>query len=278
MVVALLALLAALAGPAGAADKVARIAATITGDDIKNGSVAGVDLKNESATGSDIKDGSLTTKDIGSGQVQTDDIGTNAVRGDKIQTNTLDGSDVQDDSLKGGDIQESSLGTVPKAANASSADSADKVDGKDASAFVTQDERLSFQRRMNIGDAPIVLDTFGPFTFHGYCETVATAPVNRSKDRDGRGYSAGSTIAAITVTTSEADSYFEGYSSYDPLNPGDEATVVQQGTTASNSGYGYEIYGLYAPSSEKFVFDDDGQSTAVMVNTRGADCRFFSDR
>jgi hypothetical protein len=130
-VTATLALVIALGGSAYAA-------ATITGADVKDDSLTGADVRGHAATASaPEEDGSLTTYDIRNGTIGAVDLANESVGSSEIVNNTITQSDlatdsvgsgkVIDDSLKGADIDESSLGKVADA---------DKLDGKDSSAFV----------------------------------------------------------------------------------------------------------------------------------------------
>jgi hypothetical protein len=68
--------------------------------------------------------GSIDSREIKNNTVRSKDIRNNAVRGRDIRNGTLTGGDVGVDKLTGADILESSLGTVPNASHASSADRA----------------------------------------------------------------------------------------------------------------------------------------------------------
>jgi len=67
---------------------------------------------------------SVGKKQLKNGAVTTAKLKKNAVTTAKIKNNAVNGSKVKDGSLTGADINLSSLGTVPNAAHASSADSA----------------------------------------------------------------------------------------------------------------------------------------------------------
>lgn len=151
MAVALVALFGALGGVA-LASPVAQLAATITGSNVKNGSLTGTDLKDGSVTTSDIKDGSLGSADIGSG--------------------TIDSSDIKDESLTGQDITESTLQHVGSANVADKADTAGDaatVGGKSASDFepVRGDKPFAFTISGS-GDRTIV--TGGGIRIFARCE------------------------------------------------------------------------------------------------------------
>lgn len=148
MAVALVALFAALGGVA-LASPVAQLAATITGSNVKNGSLSGADLKDSSVTTSDIKDGSLNSADIGS--------------------RTIDSSDIKDESLTGQDINESTLQHVGSADVADKAGDATTLGGKSASDFepVRGDKPFAFTIS-GAGDRTIV--TGGGVRIFARCE------------------------------------------------------------------------------------------------------------
>jgi hypothetical protein len=62
--------------------------------------------------------------DIKNGQVKNKDIRRNAVTGAKVKNSSLGGADIKNDSLTGLDINESTLGTVPSATAATTANTA----------------------------------------------------------------------------------------------------------------------------------------------------------
>ena len=71
----------------------------------------------------------IRSSDIVDGQVQNADIAANAVGNGKIQDGSVLGADIKDDALSGNDIKESTLGLVPNAKHAQSADSAASLGG-----------------------------------------------------------------------------------------------------------------------------------------------------
>ncbi len=62
-------------------------------------------------------------------------IGRNDVGAPQIARNAVGTSELKDNKTKGKDVDESSLGQVPSAASADTADSANLLDGKDSSSF-----------------------------------------------------------------------------------------------------------------------------------------------
>jgi uncharacterized protein YjbI with pentapeptide repeats len=91
-------------------------AALITSANVKDNTVRSVDIRDETIRSCDVDNGSLSGADVSNG--------------------TLTGVDVHNNSLTGADINESSLAKVPAAANATNAQNAGKVDGRDANSLI----------------------------------------------------------------------------------------------------------------------------------------------
>jgi hypothetical protein len=81
-VTATLALFVALAGTSYAA-------ITVTGSNIKNGSLTGADLKNQSVKSSDIDNGSLTGSDFRNGSLTSSDVGDGSLLASDFKTGEL---------------------------------------------------------------------------------------------------------------------------------------------------------------------------------------------
>jgi hypothetical protein len=97
----------------------------------------------------------ISGRSIVDNSIRSRDLRDNGVRGVDIRRSNVQGSDVAPDALTGADIRESSLGTVPRASNAS------VLDGFDSSAFKV---------RCPAGDALIA----------GACiETTARSPLSQ---------------------------------------------------------------------------------------------------
>jgi hypothetical protein len=134
MLVALVALFVAMGGTGYAA-------ITITGQNVKDGSLSGKDVTDNSLGTNDIKDGNLLAKDFKAGQLPAAGQGSVGPKGDKgdvgpatgaaagdlagnypnpsIAAGAVNSAKVADDSLTGTDIDESSLGAVPSANDSS---------------------------------------------------------------------------------------------------------------------------------------------------------------
>ena len=72
----------------------------------------------------DVIDGSLTSADIADGTLTSSDIGLNKVFGSRVADGTLTGNDLANNRVTGLDIDESTLGPVPSASSAATAQSA----------------------------------------------------------------------------------------------------------------------------------------------------------
>lgn len=177
MAVAGVALMSSFAAPA-IADDVAKIAKTITGSDIKNGTVTGADLRNKT----------VRAADIGNGAVTGDQIKTNSVPGADILDESLTGSDVKDGSITGTEVHESTLDIVPAASRAGKADVADRafkaddaetLDGKSAESFVASGKLVTGRAELKIGDEPKTVAEFNGYRVSADCLQGDTSPVAR---------------------------------------------------------------------------------------------------
>jgi hypothetical protein len=95
LVIALVALFVALGGSA--------YALTVTGANIRNGSITSADVKNRSLKGT---------------KFQLNSIGGNAIKGSALKSGSIPGRVLQANTVTGGQINEASLGPVPQATGA----------------------------------------------------------------------------------------------------------------------------------------------------------------
>src|SRR4051794_34360460 len=161
MAVALLALFVALGGSSYAALRIGT-------KQISNNSVRSVDIKNRTIRGKDIH--------------------RRTVRGGNVARRTLSGGNLVRNRVTGTEIRESSLGTVPKASNASNSNT---LQGLGPSAFVPAGKFLTTgsAKKLSKGKST-TLFTSGPFAVSAACA-------------DGGGGTVGLSIA---VKSSEANS------------------------------------------------------------------------
>jgi hypothetical protein len=110
--------------------------------------------------------GFIDSREIKNNTIRTQDIRNNEVRGRDIRNSTIQGADVAFNTLKGADIEESSLGKVPSAASADSADAIANL--------------KTFPRTVLAeGAPPATLLTYGPLTLTAACVDVAGDTVTR---------------------------------------------------------------------------------------------------
>ena len=276
MAVAGVALVSSFAAPAFA-DDVARVARTITGNSIKNGTVTGADLKNRTIRAADIARGA-----VGGAQVKT-----GSITGSDVRNESLTGDDVKDGSVTGTEIAEGTLGTVQSAAtaataatagsagNAASADSAKlaeralKADdaatlgGKSADAFVPAGRVVAGKAEMKVGDEPKTVVEFNGYAVTGQCTAGESGPV------------ANMVITNVSAGTSAAQTWWsaEGNSTTtdNEFDNGDSLTLVRN-TGSTYQAFKWEQYGplnLFNPANGTYLW---GGAGAAGVNVGDHDC------
>lgn len=187
-------------------------------------------------------------KKIGSKEIKA-----NAITTGKIKKNAITTSKIKKEAVTGAKIKESSLGAVPNATHATTADSA--TTATNWSRYYT-----SGLKKANVGET-VTLLTVGPFTFIGKCTEAS-----------------GERIATSYLTTSQAGSnmYSEYGDSYyeNNFNPGTEAEV---GYPAENSTPYLAFWGSYytvvTAESADGAYLLEGQANNA-VNTFGSPCAF----
>jgi hypothetical protein len=234
--------------------------------------------------------------DIKNGQVKGKDIGRNAVTGAKVKNGALTGAEARDNSLTGADIIESSLGQVPSAAHAGSADAAtnarhagsadtatnaahasnsDQLGGSPPSAFFAASKVKTFNEKLAFGQTQTLFSA-GTLTFSAKCVQNATDP-------DG---GLASDFVALLVATSQDGGILtngkgvglSGTGPTDFLNTDttEAASAVAWVSTTSGNSYGAiennaSGYGMQVvdPNGVAVIFPD-GLTGAV--NLFGTDC------
>ena len=93
-----------------------------TGGAYAANTIGSADVIDESLLSREVKNGTLTPDDIATNSIGSGRIQDNSLVGGDIRDGTLQGRDVAPDTLTGQNILESSLGQVPSAAAAQSAD------------------------------------------------------------------------------------------------------------------------------------------------------------
>ena len=241
LVISLIALFVSLGG-------VGYAAVTITGKNVKNSSLTGKDVKNSSLTGSDVKNSSLT------------------------------GSDIKNDKLTGSDVLESSLGKVPSATGADSANTANSagnantVGGKSPA----QLRPTSAFGQSGVAAIPVTTGT-----------TVATTTINTASA--GTLQATGSVEIQGTVTNPPSQCRIEIDASPASLlyeNVGDAVATTSENTIAVNGSRSGVPAGTHTVSllctalSGTIVADDAAISApdAAAGGLRAAPCRIRKPR
>jgi hypothetical protein len=103
---------------------------------------------------------SVDSGDIKNKTIRGKDLRGNAVTSGKVKNNNLTGTDMRDDSLTGADINESTLGQVPSANSATSANDSGAVDGFSANELIRAARASADSSAFN-GTAPTFPDGGG---------------------------------------------------------------------------------------------------------------------
>ena len=131
----------------------------------------------------ELKNNEVRSVDVRNNTLRTRDLRNNEVRGIDLRNSTVRGIDVGLNALGGDDINESSLGKVPTAANADTANNA-------ANATAVSTLRIIQRTSVAQGAADATLVTHGPLTLSGECSASM----------------GGNTAARVQVRTTEANS------------------------------------------------------------------------
>ena len=196
--------------------------------------------------------GSIDSREIKNNTIRTQDLRNNQVRGRDVRNSSLGGADVARDKLRGADILESSLGEVPRATLAGTADRAGSAGAADSVGGVAF-RKFSYSAQTGTGFAP-VLD-FGGLVLEAECQADGDLRVRGNP----AGGLAGSELS--TVGFSGADSSF---------NPGDNSTVVAE-TDATAAG----TIAFAAPNGSTVTIDANAVEDPNDVLGTTNDCGFF---
>lgn len=185
-------------------------------------------------------------KKIGSKEIKA-----NAITTGKIKKNAITTAKIKKNAVTGAKINEGTLGAVPNATHASTADTATNF-----SRYYT-----SGLKKASIGQQ-VQIASNGPFSFTGFCNDLG----------------GGSYEAVIKATTSQAGSFFSsdhGTFYGADFDPGDEG--IASAELSSDSAYWYGAYGYY---DEWAAASPDGSLLLrghgdVGVKVFGADCAFL---
>jgi hypothetical protein len=154
----------------------------------------------------EIQNNTIRSKDVRNGTLLTQDIRNNEIRGFDIRNSSIQGRDVAFNTLTGADIEESSLGKVPSATRADSADTAANL-------------KTFVPRLVSEGAPPTTLLTHGAITLSVAC--VQTA--------------GGDTAAQLRIQTSGATAFGAGNVDAPFVTPQQGAVTIAEalGTTGT---------------------------------------------
>jgi len=179
--------------------------------------------------------GTVHSNDIHNGQVRSADIRNNTVRGVDVRRGTLRGSDVRDDSLTGADILESSLGTVPSASSASTANTANGVAANGVNTAAIQDDAVTSPK--------IAADAVGASELKGTYAAVSggtPAAANTFVDAAANCNAGDTVLGGGFAWLADADEIETVYSTPDPLtNP--NRWIVRSRSGAANTLFAWAV-------------------------------------
>jgi hypothetical protein len=180
----------------------------------------------------EIRNNTIRSKDVRNGTLLTQDIRNNEIRGFDIRNSSVQGRDVAFNTLTGADIEESTLGKVPSATRADSADAAANV-------------KTFAPRLVSEGAAPVTLATQGQLTLSAACVQDAgggTAAQLRIQTSGATAFGAGSADAPLVTPASGAVTIAE---IIDPAGGAADVASVPFFAAAGTQGLTGNI-GLYA--------------------------------
>ena len=124
----------------------------VRGVDIRDNTVRGIDIRNKTVRGVDIRDKTVTSADVKDNTIRGGDIHDETIQSADVLRGSLTGADVANNSVTGADVVESSLATVPRAALATTAQNAARLDGWDANAL-TRVAHVDIDKALVLGTA-----------------------------------------------------------------------------------------------------------------------------
>jgi len=151
----------------------------------------------------EVKNNEIRSIDIRNNEVRTRDLRNNEVRGIDIRNSTVQGRDIALNTVTGEDVREDTLQKVPSALLADSATSA-------TAANEVSTLKIIPVTTVAEGATPVTLASHGPLTLSGEC-------------------AAGTTVASLTVSTTENDSATTG-----------TTTTLGSGGSATTSAIGFQ--------------------------------------
>lgn len=197
----------------------------------------------------------IGAKDLKAGAVKTSKIAKEAVTTAKLRNNAVNGAKVLDGSLTGSDINLATLGTVPKAAEATSAQSAGKATSAANATTVNRQALTSFSAEVaSDGPAATALE------FGGVRITVACNALKPSLEASRLWGQAATARVATVEETGEA--HGNGQASFSTLNPLNLTNGKQLGNGELEVAFANGVV-----TSVDFAWRDDGFNASS--------CRFF---
>jgi hypothetical protein len=210
-------------------------------------------------------------------KIGTKQIQNNAITASKIKKNAVTAAKIKNGAVTGSKINLSTLGTVPSATHATTADTATKATSADtatkaaeATTAGTADTATNFSRyfasglkKASVGQT-IALTTVGPFTFSGVCA-----------DNGGENYA-----AHVVASTNVAGAYFnspEEGSVNGAFEPGEELAVQEFFAESTAPEWmpedAFSYYNEFTAASPDGSVLLQGQAESG-VHVFGADCAF----
>jgi hypothetical protein len=179
--------------------------------------------------------------------------------------NRVDSGDIKNNSVKGKDVAEPTLGTVPDANELGGQPASNFATAAQLAALAPDDQILSLAGAMDVGDPPLTLDVWGPFTFIGTC-----------------GQNMGVERGAIDIATSQDNTFLNAQAQDDAdFDVADSPNILAEhvGNVSNSSANPPDIDFWDAGGGFTFISTsdgapDDGIGIGIALNTAGAECRF----
>ncbi|HEY2716948.1 MAG TPA: hypothetical protein VGI73_12085 [Solirubrobacterales bacterium] len=153
----------------------------------------------------------IGSSDLKAGAVKTNKIAKEAVTTAKVRNNAINGAKVRDGSLTGADVNAATLGTVPKATEATSAQSAAKATSAQNANTVNRQAVVSFFKEVAAGEGSVTALEFGGLRITVSCE--AGKPTLEAS----RVWSQAATTRVGTIEEAE-EAHGNGQASFSTLN------------------------------------------------------------
>jgi hypothetical protein len=201
--------------------------------------------------------GFIDSREIRNNTVRSKDVRNSEIRGRDVRNSSLGGADIARDRIGGADIKESTLGRVPSARSATTANNALTANTASRATSAATVDRLGISGNTvtaSSGQTPTLVNR-GPFRVFLNCDSTG----------------AGGTRAQVLMSTTELASAVQatlaGPGDLD-FNPGENQELAEAGPSATaEQAAGANTYSAFAPSGVGIV----GQ-VYVAVNKNGSAC------